>query len=114
MLTILLAGPRGFCAGVNMAIETLETALRLYGRPVHVFHEIVHNKHVVERFTREGAVFVDRVEDVPEGGVLLFSAHGVAPEVRRVAAERRLTAIDAACRALDAFQRAHPDAVKPA
>jgi 4-hydroxy-3-methylbut-2-enyl diphosphate reductase len=97
MLTILLAGPRGFCAGVNMAIETLETALRLYGRPVHVFHEIVHNKHVVERFTREGAVFVDRVEDVPEGGVLLFSAHGVAPEVRRVAAERRLTAIDATC-----------------
>jgi len=97
MLTILLASPRGFCAGVNMAIETLETALRLYGRPVHVFHEIVHNKHVVERFTREGAVFVDEVEQVPEGGVLLFSAHGVAPEVRRVAAERKLTAIDATC-----------------
>jgi 4-hydroxy-3-methylbut-2-enyl diphosphate reductase len=62
-----------------------------------VFHEIVHNKHVVERFTREGAVFVDEVEQVPEGGVLLFSAHGVAPEVRRVAAERKLTAIDATC-----------------
>jgi len=97
MLSILLAGPRGFCAGVNMAIETLETAIRLHGPPVYVFHEIVHNKHVVERFTREGAVFVDRVEDVPEGAVLLFSAHGVAPEVRRIAASRRLTAIDATC-----------------
>jgi 4-hydroxy-3-methylbut-2-enyl diphosphate reductase len=94
---ILLASPRGFCAGVNMAIETLETAIRLYGTPVYVFHEIVHNKHVVDRFTREGAVFVDRVEEVPEGAVLLFSAHGVAPEVRRVATERRLRAIDATC-----------------
>ncbi|MFM7521888.1 MAG: 4-hydroxy-3-methylbut-2-enyl diphosphate reductase [Planctomycetota bacterium] len=97
MLTILLAGPRGFCAGVNMAIETLETALRCYGKPVYVFHEIVHNKHVVERFTREGVVFVDAVEEVPEGAVLLFSAHGVAPAVRRLAEARRLTAIDATC-----------------
>ena len=96
-MKILLASPRGFCAGVNMAIETLETAIRLHGTPIYVFHEIVHNKHVVERFTREGAVFVDTVEEVPEGAVLLFSAHGVAPEVRRVAAARRLRAIDATC-----------------
>jgi len=96
-MKILLAKPRGFCAGVNMAIETLETAIRLFGTPVYVFHEIVHNKPVVDRFEREGAVFVDRVEDVPRGGVLLFSAHGVAPEVRRVARERDLRAIDATC-----------------
>ena len=72
-MKILLAGPRGFCAGVNMAIETLETAIRLHGTPIYVFHEIVHNKHVVNRFVREGAVFVDSVEEVPEGAVLLFS-----------------------------------------
>ena len=96
-MKILLAGPRGFCAGVNMAIETLETAIRLYGTPIYVFHEIVHNKHVVDRFEREGAVFVNAVEEVPEGATLLFSAHGVAPEVRRVAAQRRLRAIDATC-----------------
>jgi 4-hydroxy-3-methylbut-2-enyl diphosphate reductase len=96
-MKILLAGPRGFCAGVNMAIETLETAIRLYGTPIYVFHEIVHNKHVVDRFEREGAVFVNAVEEVPEGATLLFSAHGVAPEVRRVADERRLRAIDATC-----------------
>ena len=96
-MKVRLASPRGFCAGVNMAIETLETAIRLHGTPVYVFHEIVHNKHVVDRFVREGAVFVNAVEEVPEGAVLLFSAHGVAPEVRRVAAERRLRAIDATC-----------------
>ena len=96
-MKILLAGPRGFCAGVNMAIETLETAIRLYGTPIYVFHEIVHNKHVVDRFEREGAVFVNAVEEVPEGATLLFSAHGVAPEVRRVADERQLRAIDSTC-----------------
>jgi 4-hydroxy-3-methylbut-2-enyl diphosphate reductase len=108
-MKILLASPRGFCAGVNMAIETLETAIRLYGTPVYVFHEIVHNKHVVERFVREGAVFVDAVEDVPEGAVLLFSAHGVAPEVRRVAADRRLRAIDATC---PLVTKVHLEAIK--
>ncbi len=92
-----------------MAIETLETAIRLYGTPVYVFHEIVHNKHVVERFVREGAVFVDAVEDVPEGAVLLFSAHGVAPEVRRVAADRRLRAIDATC---PLVTKVHLEAIK--
>ncbi len=108
-MKILLAGPRGFCAGVNMAIETLETAIRLYGTPIYVFHEIVHNKHVVDRFEREGAVFVDRVEDVPEGAVLLFSAHGVAPEVRRVAAERKINAIDATC---PLVTKVHLEAIK--
>jgi 4-hydroxy-3-methylbut-2-enyl diphosphate reductase len=108
-MRILLASPRGFCAGVNMAIDTLETAIRLYGTPVYVFHEIVHNKHVVDRFVREGAVFVNAVEEVPEGGVLLFSAHGVAPEVRRVASERRLRAIDATC---PLVTKVHLEAIK--
>jgi 4-hydroxy-3-methylbut-2-enyl diphosphate reductase len=108
-MKILLAGPRGFCAGVNMAIETLETAIRIHGTPVYVFHEIVHNKHVVDRFVREGAVFVDHVEEVPEGAVLLFSAHGVAPEVRRIAAERRLLAIDATC---PLVTKVHLEAIK--
>ncbi len=108
-MKILLASPRGFCAGVNMAIETLETAIRLHGTPIYVYHEIVHNKHVVDRFTREGAVFVDRVEEVPEGAVLLFSAHGVAPEVRRVAAARSLLAIDATC---PLVTKVHLEAIK--
>jgi 4-hydroxy-3-methylbut-2-enyl diphosphate reductase len=108
-MNILLASPRGFCAGVNMAIDTLDTAIKLYGKPVYVFHEIVHNKHVVERFTREGAVFVDAVEEVPEGAVLLFSAHGVAPEVRRVAEARRLRAIDATC---PLVTKVHLEAIK--
>ena len=108
-MKILLASPRGFCAGVNMAIETLETAIRLHGTPIYVFHEIVHNKHVVDRFIREGAVFVNGVEEVPEGAVLLFSAHGVAPEVRRVATERRLRAIDATC---PLVTKVHLEAIK--
>ena len=108
-MKILLASPRGFCAGVNMAIETLETAIRLYGTPIYVYHEIVHNKHVVDRFVREGAIFVDTVEEVPEGAVLLFSAHGVAPEVRRVSAERRLRAIDATC---PLVTKVHLEAIK--
>ncbi len=108
-MRILLAGPRGFCAGVNMAIETLETAIRLYGTPIYVFHEIVHNKHVVDRFVREGAVFVDSVEEVPAGAVLLFSAHGVAPEVRRAAARRNLRAIDATC---PLVTKVHLEAIK--
>ena len=108
-MKILLAGPRGFCAGVNMAIETLETAIRLYGTPIYVFHEIVHNKHVVDRFVKEGAVFVDSLEEVPEEATLLFSAHGVAPEVRRIAKERRLRAIDATC---PLVTKVHLEAIK--
>ncbi|HZZ30135.1 MAG TPA: 4-hydroxy-3-methylbut-2-enyl diphosphate reductase [Pirellulales bacterium] len=96
-MKIILASPRGFCAGVNMAIDTLEQSLNLFGPPVYVYHEIVHNKHVVDRFRAEGAVFVDDLHAVPEGANLLFSAHGVSPEVRRVAQERRLNTIDATC-----------------
>ncbi len=96
-MKIILASPRGFCAGVNMAIETLEQSLAIFGSPVYVYHEIVHNKHVVERFRNEGAVFVNDLHEVPEGSNLLFSAHGVSPEVRRVAQERRLKTIDATC-----------------
>ena len=108
-MKILLASPRGFCAGVNMAIDTLETAIRLYGTPIYVFHEIVHNKHVVDRFVKQGVVFVNAVEEVPEGAVLLYSAHGVAPEVRRVSAERQLRAIDATC---PLVTKVHLEAIK--
>ncbi len=96
-MKIILASPRGFCAGVNMAIETLELAIRLFGVPIYVYHEIVHNKHVVERFRAEGAVFVEDLSEVPAGGHLLYSAHGVSPEIRRISAERNLKAIDATC-----------------
>ena len=96
-MKILLANPRGFCAGVNMAIESLDLTLREFGAPVYVYHEIVHNKYVVESFKAKGAVFVDELQEVPEGSVLLFSAHGVSPEIRRVAKERNLNAIDATC-----------------
>ena len=80
-----------------MAIESLELAIQHFGVPIYVYHEIVHNKHVVDRFRREGAVFVEQLGEVPEGSTLLYSAHGVSPEVRRIAAERRLKAIDATC-----------------
>jgi 4-hydroxy-3-methylbut-2-enyl diphosphate reductase len=96
-MQVLLASPRGFCAGVNMAIETLELALHVYGTPLYVYHEIVHNLYVVERFREQGVVFVDHLQQVPEGSVLLFSAHGVSPEIRRIAKERRLKTIDATC-----------------
>lgn len=96
-MKVLLAAPRGFCAGVNMAIESLELALQAFGPPIYVYHEIVHNRYVVESFRERGVVFVDDLADVPEGANLLFSAHGVAPEIRRVARQRRLQAIDATC-----------------
>jgi len=96
-MRIILAGPRGFCAGVNMAIESLELAIRFYGTPVYVYHEIVHNKWVVERFRKLGVVFVDDLAEVPEGVHLLYSAHGVPPEVRRTATQRRLKTVDATC-----------------
>jgi 4-hydroxy-3-methylbut-2-enyl diphosphate reductase len=94
---IILANPRGFCAGVNMAIESLERALEVYGTPLYVYHEIVHNRPVVERFRKRGVVFVDSVEEVPAGATVLYSAHGVAPAIRAAAARRRLRAIDATC-----------------
>lgn len=96
-MKILLAAPRGFCAGVNMAIESLDLALKAFGTPVYVYHEIVHNQYVVETFRSKGAVFVDTLEEVPEGSTLLFSAHGVSPAIRDLARSRKLYAIDATC-----------------
>jgi 4-hydroxy-3-methylbut-2-en-1-yl diphosphate reductase len=94
---ILLAAPRGFCAGVNMAIESLRRAIERFGTPIYVYHEIVHNRHVVERFRRQGVAFVDDLDQVPQGAHLLYSAHGVSPEIRRKAQERGLRTIDATC-----------------
>jgi 4-hydroxy-3-methylbut-2-enyl diphosphate reductase len=96
-MKILLAAPRGFCAGVNMAIESLELAIETFGTPVYVYHVIVHNKYVVDTFKEKGAIFVDDLAEVPEKSHLLFSAHGVSPEIRRIAKERGLIAIDATC-----------------
>ena len=96
-MKIILANPRGFCAGVNMAIDSLEKALELFGTPLYVYHEIVHNLHVVERFRKRGVVFVDRIEEIPNGAHVLYSAHGVAPAIRQASAERNLHAIDATC-----------------
>jgi 4-hydroxy-3-methylbut-2-enyl diphosphate reductase len=96
-MRIILANPRGFCAGVNMAIDSLERALELFGTPLYVYHEIVHNRHVVERFGRRGAVFVNDLSEVPSGAQVLYSAHGVAPAIRAEAARRNLRAIDATC-----------------
>jgi 4-hydroxy-3-methylbut-2-enyl diphosphate reductase len=94
---IILANPRGFCAGVNMAIESLERALSMFGTPLYVYHEIVHNRPVVERFKKRGVVFVDSIDEVPAGGHVLYSAHGVAPAIRKASQERDLHAIDATC-----------------
>jgi 4-hydroxy-3-methylbut-2-enyl diphosphate reductase len=96
-MEILLANPRGFCAGVERAIEIVERALKLYGKPIYVRHEVVHNRYVVEDLRAKGAVFVDELDEVPAGGTVIFSAHGV-PKAVRVEAERRgLTVFDATC-----------------
>ena len=87
--TILLASPRGYCAGVDRAVQTVEQALELHGAPVYVRKEIVHNKHVVEQLRERGAVFVESESDVPEGATVVFSAHGVAPSVHSNAEQRR-------------------------
>ncbi len=94
---VLLAEPRGYCAGVDRAVETVERALEKHGAPVYVRHEIVHNVHVVETLAKAGAVFVDETDEVPEGSIVVFSAHGVAPTVHETAAERSLQVIDATC-----------------
>jgi 4-hydroxy-3-methylbut-2-en-1-yl diphosphate reductase len=96
-MRILLASPRGFCAGVDRAIEIVEAALQRFGPPVYVRHEIVHNRHVVEELRRKGAVFVDEPDQVPRGALLIYSAHGVSPAVREAAAQQGLRTIDATC-----------------
>jgi 4-hydroxy-3-methylbut-2-enyl diphosphate reductase len=94
---VLLASPRGYCAGVERAVETVERALALYGAPIYVRKQIVHNSHVVRELEERGAIFVDSVEEIPEGAPVVFSAHGVAPAVREAANARGLTSIDATC-----------------
>nr|WP_198348001.1 4-hydroxy-3-methylbut-2-enyl diphosphate reductase [Plantactinospora sp. KBS50] len=94
---VLLAKPRGYCAGVDRAVQTVEEALKLYGAPIYVRKQIVHNKHVVSTLERQGAIFVEENEEVPEGAIVIFSAHGVAPEVYEQARTRSLRAIDATC-----------------
>lgn len=97
VLRVLLAKPRGFCAGVERAIEIVERALALYGPPVYVRHEIVHNKHVVDSLRAQGAVFVEELDEIPEGAVTIFSAHGVSTQVEQEANRRNLPVIDATC-----------------
>jgi len=97
-MRILLANPRGFCAGVGMAIDVVEQILAVCpDEPIYVYHEIVHNKHVVRDFEARGVIFIEDVREAPEGSIVVFSAHGVSPEVRRLARERKLTSIDATC-----------------
>ena len=95
---ILLANPRGFCAGVHMAVDVVDQLLDLCKDvPIYVYHEIVHNKHVVKRFVDRGAIFVEDLNDVPEGNILVFSAHGISPRTRELARQRNLTTVDATC-----------------
>src|SRR5690348_6149218 len=94
---VLLASPRSFCAGVERAVEIVERAIEMHGMPVYVRKQIVHNVHVVRGLADRGAVFVDELEEVPPGSVVVFSAHGVSPEVRTQAGERDLRVIDATC-----------------
>jgi len=96
-MKILLANPRGFCAGVNMAIDVVDETLKRAGPPVYVYHEIVHNKHVVEDFKGRGVFFVNSVDEVPPEAVLVYSAHGVSPQIRAEARSRRLREVDATC-----------------
>ncbi|TWU01625.1 4-hydroxy-3-methylbut-2-enyl diphosphate reductase [Neorhodopirellula pilleata] len=108
-MKIILAAPRGFCAGVHMAIDSLSLTLEKFGPPVYVYHEIVHNQFVVNEFQGKGAIFVNTIGEVPEGSVLLFSAHGVSPEIRQAARDRNLHAIDATC---PLVTKVHLEAIK--
>ncbi|MEC8557819.1 MAG: 4-hydroxy-3-methylbut-2-enyl diphosphate reductase [Planctomycetota bacterium] len=108
-MEIVLAAPRGFCAGVNMAVSSLELAIKHFDPPVYVYHEIVHNQYVVKTFEGKGAIFVNELDEVPPGSTVLFSAHGVSPEIRRIAQERNLFAIDATC---PLVTKVHLEAVK--
>src|ERR1700727_442668 len=107
--TLLLAAPRGYCAGVDRAVQTVERALELYGAPVYVRKEIVHNKHVVEELRELGAIFVESETEVPEGATAVFSAHGVAPSVHENSAARELRVIDATC---PLVKKVHREALK--
>ncbi|MEN8651160.1 4-hydroxy-3-methylbut-2-enyl diphosphate reductase [Streptomyces sp. 21So2-11] len=106
---VLLAAPRGYCAGVDRAVIAVEKALEQYGAPIYVRHEIVHNKYVVQTLERKGAIFVERTDEVPEGSIVMFSAHGVAPAVHAEAAERKLATIDATC---PLVTKVHKEAVR--
>ena len=106
---VLLAAPRGYCAGVDRAVVAVEKALELHGSPVYVRKEIVHNKHVVATLQRRGAIFVDETDEVPEGAIVVFSAHGVAPVVHEQAARRQLRTIDATC---PLVTKVHKEAVR--
>ncbi|MFF5563774.1 4-hydroxy-3-methylbut-2-enyl diphosphate reductase [Streptomyces sp. NPDC012623] len=106
---VLLAAPRGYCAGVDRAVTAVERALEQYGAPIYVRHEIVHNKYVVRTLEKKGAIFVDATAEVPEGSIMMFSAHGVAPHVHTEAAERGLATIDATC---PLVTKVHKEAVR--
>ncbi|WP_129840746.1 4-hydroxy-3-methylbut-2-enyl diphosphate reductase [Streptomyces sp. RFCAC02] len=106
---VLLAAPRGYCAGVDRAVIAVERALEQYGAPIYVRHEIVHNKYVVRTLEKKGAIFVDETAEVPEGSIVIFSAHGVAPEVHREAERGRLATIDATC---PLVTKVHKEAVR--
>ncbi|MDX3851623.1 4-hydroxy-3-methylbut-2-enyl diphosphate reductase [Streptomyces sp. AK02-01A] len=106
---VLLAAPRGYCAGVDRAVIAVEKALEQYGAPIYVRHEIVHNKYVVQTLERKGAIFVEETAEVPEGSIVMFSAHGVAPVVHDEAAGRRLATIDATC---PLVTKVHKEAVR--
>ncbi|MGW7464107.1 4-hydroxy-3-methylbut-2-enyl diphosphate reductase [Streptomyces xantholiticus] len=106
---VLLAAPRGYCAGVDRAVIAVEKALEQYGSPIYVRHEIVHNKYVVQTLEKKGAIFVDETAEVPEGSIVMFSAHGVAPTVHEEAAQRRLATIDATC---PLVTKVHKEAVR--
>src|SRR5262245_57417953 len=97
MKKVVLAKPRGFCAGVVRAIDIVERAIDLYNEPIYVFHEIVHNQYVVQNLSQRGVVFVDSLDEVPDDAICVFSAHGVSPEVHQTAAAKRLRVIDATC-----------------
>ncbi|MFI1469564.1 4-hydroxy-3-methylbut-2-enyl diphosphate reductase [Streptomyces wuyuanensis] len=106
---VLLAAPRGYCAGVDRAVIAVEKALEQYGAPIYVRHEIVHNKYVVQTLEKKGAIFVETTDEVPEGSIVMFSAHGVAPVVHEEAAERKLATIDATC---PLVTKVHKEAVR--
>ncbi|MCH2137496.1 MAG: 4-hydroxy-3-methylbut-2-enyl diphosphate reductase [Phycisphaerales bacterium] len=108
-MKVLLANPRGFCAGVYMAIDVVDQLLDVTDEPIYVYHEIVHNRHVVQRFKDQGVTFIERIEDAPEGAIVVYSAHGVSPQVRARSTARELIDIDATC---PLVTKVHAEAVR--